>query len=297
MVLAAIDIGSNAVRLLIKNLNFNSEGKPELSQALFLRVPLRLGFEVFNYGKLRDEKSIEFLRTIKAFKQLMRVYHVDEYRACATAAMRDAKNGSELIRRIRKATGVKIEIISGQEESQIVYDNHLQMMSEKGDLLFVDVGGGSTEVSFVSEGVRKSSKSYNIGTVRLLSGTVDDGVKDEMRRDIEKLRSEVKNIQIVGSGGNIYRLYKLALLESKRDPNGQLSVSELLKVYDKLRPLTVAERMKKYGMKPDRADVIVPAAEIFLDVSSYIGAETILVPRLGLVDGILLDLVAKNVVR
>ena len=179
--IAAIDIGSNAARLLVKHVDIDIDGNQKLRKSLFLRVPLRLGMDVFNDGKLSDRRAYEFLHTMKAYRQLMKVYDVNIYRACATSAMRDAKNGKEVLKSIEKGAGIKIEIISGDEESQMVYDNHYSLMSGEGNFLYVDVGGGSTEVSFISNGERLYSHSFNVGTIRLLNNKVKPNVLVEMK--------------------------------------------------------------------------------------------------------------------
>ncbi|MGM9700523.1 MAG: Ppx/GppA family phosphatase [Prevotella sp.] len=293
--LAAIDVGSNAARLLIKHADVDESGEVALRKSLFVRVPLRLGMDVFADGKLSEARSYQFLHTMKAYRQLMKVYGVTTYRACATSAMRDAKNGREMIKKIAKETGMKLEIISGDEESQIVYDNHLSLMSGPGNYLYVDVGGGSTEVTLMANGERLYSHSYNVGTIRLLEGKVPPETMMAMRQEIGELTKDYEDIVIIGSGGNINKLYRLA---DKRDKQvDRLPVATLDKWYKRLSKLSVEERMRAYGLKPDRADVIVPAAEIFLCVAACARAESIMVPSMGLADGIINDLVEAYKLR
>lgn len=293
--LAAIDVGSNAARLLIKHADVDESGEVTLRKSLFVRVPLRLGMDVFADGRLSEARSYQFLHTMKAYRQLMKVYGVTTYRACATSAMRDAKNGREMIKKIAKETGMKLEIISGDEESQIVYDNHLSLMSGPGNYLYVDVGGGSTEVTLMANGERRYSHSYNVGTIRLLEGKVDAETMMAMRQEITELTKDYDSIVIIGSGGNINKLYRLA---NKRDKQvDRLPVATLDKWYKRLSKLSVEERMRAYGLKPDRADVIVPAAEIFLCVAACARAESIMVPSMGLADGIINDLVEAYKLR
>lgn len=293
--LAAIDVGSNAARLLIKHADVDESGEVTLRKSLFVRVPLRLGMDVFADGRLSEARSYQFLHTMKAYRQLMKVYGVTTYRACATSAMRDAKNGREMIKKIAKETGMKLEIISGDEESQIVYDNHLSLMSGPGNYLYVDVGGGSTEVTLMANGERRYSHSYNVGTIRLLEGKVDAETMMAMRQEITELTKDYDSIVIIGSGGNINKLYRLA---DKRDKQvDRLPVATLDKWYKRLSKLSVEERMRAYGLKPDRADVIVPAAEIFLCVAACARAESIMVPSMGLADGIINDLVEAYKLR
>ncbi len=281
---AAIDIGSNAVRLLIKqvvtdgiDVTFNKQ--------LFLRVPLRLGFDVFHNGCVSPEKAKKLERLMKAYRQLMKIYDVDRYRACATSAMRDAANGPQLIKAIRKATDIDIEIIAGEEEAGIVYSNHVEQLEDRhGNYLYVDVGGGSTEVNLLTDGQLVSSRSYDVGTIRLLSGKVDDAYWDRLFYELSELTAPYPDIHIIGSGGNINKLYRLT---GKKDKARCMTIDELRGLYESLLPLTPKERMRAYKLKADRADVIVPAAEIFLNVANAVRAVDIRVPVIGLGDGII----------
>lgn len=286
--LAAIDIGSNAARLLIKKVSQEADGTIRLSKALFLRIPLRLGVDVFGQGKITKEREERFLRMIKAFHQLMKIYEVETYRACATSALRDAKNGKRIIKKINRKTGIDIEIISGQEEAAIIYDNHIEAYTGPGNYLYVDVGGGSTEVSFISQKELISSVSYNVGTLRMLSGTVGAEILEQMARDLTNLTQGYQDIVLIGSGGNINKLYRLASKNDKKKE--RLPVVTVEKLYNQLSKLSVEQRMETYGLKSDRADVIVPAAEIFLHIARSVQADTILVPTFGLADGIIHDL-------
>lgn len=286
--LAAIDIGSNAARLLIKKVDQEPDGSLRLSKALFLRIPLRLGVDVFSQGKISEEREERFLRMIKAFNQLMKIYGVNSYRACATSALRDAKNGKRIIKKIHRKTGIDIEIISGQEEAAIIYDNHIESYTGPGNYLYVDVGGGSTEISFISQKELISSVSYNVGTLRMLSGTVAPEVLDKMAQDLSRQTEGYQDIVLIGSGGNINKLYRMAAKNDKKKE--RLPVATVEKLYNQLSKLSVEQRMETYGLKPDRADVIVPAAQIFLHVACSVHADTILVPTFGLADGIIHDL-------
>ena len=283
--LAAIDIGSNATRLLIKTVDKDVDGNIHLSKTLFLRVSLRLGDEVFVNGEISEEKEKQFIRVMKSYKYLMKAYDVKSYRACATSAMGDAKNGKTILKKIEKKTDVKIEIISGEEESQIIYDNHLNMMQKKGNYHYVDVGGGSTETTFINNDQRISSVSYNVGTVRMLSGMVDEKIYNEMKDDLAEITSGYPDVNIVGSGGNINKLFRIA---PKKDKTGNsFTVESLEKLYTQLNRMSVEERMETYGFKSDRADVIVPAAEIFLSIAKSVKAKDIIVPNIGLADGLI----------
>lgn len=290
---AAIDIGSNAVRLLIKSIDREAVQEKKIKKVMMLRVPLRLGFDVFSIGELSEKKADKLRRLMKAFRQLMKIYDVDDYRACATSAMRDARNGRTIIKKIEKDTGIRIEIIDGQEEARMIYNNHIECMEDRlGNYMYVDVGGGSTEINLLTNGELVWSVSYNIGTVRMLSNAVKEGTWQQMEEELMKVTEGVAAINIIGSGGNINKLFRLA---DKKDKKLQrLPVSSLQIVYDVLKPLTPEERVEAFSLKQDRADVIVPAAEIFLKIAEVVHAEYIYVPVIGLSDGIIDNLYAKS---
>lgn len=290
---AAIDIGSNAVRLLIKSIDREAVQEKKIKKVMMLRVPLRLGFDVFSIGELSEKKADKLRRLMKAFRQLMKIYDVDDYRACATSAMRDARNGRTIIKKIEKDTGIRIEIIDGQEEARMIYNNHIECMEDHlGNYMYVDVGGGSTEINLLTNGELVWSVSYNIGTVRMLSNAVKEGTWQQMEEELMKVTEGVAAINIIGSGGNINKLFRLA---DKKDKKLQrLPVSSLQTVYDVLKPLTPEERVEAFSLKQDRADVIVPAAEIFLKIAEVVHAEYIYVPVIGLSDGIIDNLYAKS---
>lgn len=290
---AAIDIGSNAVRLLIKSIDREAVQEKKIKKVMMLRVPLRLGFDVFSIGELSEKKADKLRRLMKAFRQLMKIYDVDDYRACATSAMRDARNGRTIIKKIEKDTGICIEIIDGQEEARMIYNNHIECMEDRlGNYMYVDVGGGSTEINLLTNGELVWSVSYNIGTVRMLSNAVKEGTWQQMEEELMKVTEGVAAINIIGSGGNINKLFRLA---DKKDKKLQrLPVSSLQTVYDVLKPLTPEERVEAFSLKQDRADVIVPAAEIFLKIAEVVHAEYIYVPVIGLSDGIIDNLYAKS---
>lgn len=288
---AAIDIGSNAVRLLIKELE--EDNMPRFSKVLLLRVPLRLGFDVFAQGRISARKEKDMVRLMKCYKQLMKIYDVADYRACATSAMRDAANGPQIIRDVEKKTGIRIEIIDGQEEARMIYNNHIENMKDrKGNFMYVDVGGGSTEINLLADGELVCSRSYNIGTVRMLNNAVEESEKARIKRDMRDLAASYPGINIIGSGGNINKLFKMVKGRDRRYP--RMSVASLRELYDELKGLSVEERMEIYALKPDRADVIVPAGDIFLTVADLTGAQYIYVPVIGLADGIIDGLYAKK---
>ncbi len=291
---AAIDIGSNAVRLLIKKEEENENlVSRRLSKVMMLRVPLRLGFDVFSLGELSDGKAVKLRRLMKAFRQLMKIYEVTDYRACATSAMRDARNGKAVIKKVLKDTGIRIEIIDGQEEARMIYNNHVECLEDRtGNYIYVDVGGGSTEINLLTNGVLVQSLSYNVGTVRMLSNAVREEVWEQMKDDLTRLTADFPDINIIGSGGNINKLYRLA---DKKDKKLQrMPIASLQELYDQLSPLAPEQRMKEFSLKADRADVIVPAARIFLTIAATVKAQYVHVPVIGLADGIIDSLYSSN---
>ena len=290
----AIDIGSNAVRLLIKKVSRKeSTGEDKFSKILLLRVPLRLGFDVFEKGEISPVKEERMRRLMKAYRHLMKIYEVESFRACATSAMRDAKNGKAIIKKIRKTTGINIEIIDGQEEAQMIYNNHVECREDQnGNYMYVDVGGGSTEINLLIDGKLVYSKSFNIGTVRILTGGVTEAAWHQMRDEISRVTKNHAEINIIGSGGNINKLYRL--IEKKDKKRKRIPIASLQNMYDKLKVLTPEARMEIFNLKPDRADVIVPASEIFLCIAEVIHANYIYVPEIGLSDGIIDNLYAAD---
>lgn len=282
---AAIDIGSNGARLLIKNF-FRKEGTgdPKITRVMYMRVPLRLGKDVFTLGKISKEREEKMEQMLKAFKHIMKLNDVVSFRACATSAMRDAENGEKVLKRLRKETGISVEVINGQEEAQLLCNNIVENTEcATGDFAFIDVGGGSTEVSLLHNGLLAHSKSYNIGTLRMLSGKVSKAAISEMQTDLSLYAREIPDIHLIGSGGNINKLFKLT--HSKKDPK-EISIAEIKDIHDRLKLLSVDERMEQYGLKPDRADVIIPAAEIYVMAAEALGCDRIHVPNISLADSI-----------
>lgn len=290
---AAIDVGSNAVRLLIKSIDRATMQEKKFKKELLLRVPLRLGFDVFSIGEISAGKADKLRRLMKAFRQLMKIYEVDDYRACATSAMRDARNGKEIIKAIDKDTGISIEILDGQAEAQLIYNNHIEYLQDRlGNYIYVDVGGGSTEINLLTNGELIYSASYNIGTVRMLSNAVKEGTWQQMESGLGKAIEGFTDINIIGSGGNINKLFRL--IDRKDKKQQRLPIASLKAIYEVLKPLTTEERMEAFNLKQDRADVIVPAAEIFLRIAAWVHAEYIYVPVIGLSDGIIDELYTKS---
>lgn len=277
--LAAIDIGSNAARILIKRV-VKSEHGINSKKLQFLRIPLRLGLDVFTEGHIGKEREKMLVRTLNVFRQLMVLYNVKDHLIYATSAFRDAKNGDSVIREIKKEAKLEICVISGEEEARIIHDN----FHADGNLLYMDVGGGSTELSLVCDGKLIDNRSINIGTIRLLKKTVASRDWEQLIEQVKQMTAGIDNIRIVGSGGNINKLVRLAYKNEKRT---QLAVNDLVNLYRKMAPMTVEERMVKYDLGESRADVIVPAAQIFIMVACLVRAQEITVPNVGLVDGMI----------
>ena len=287
---AAIDIGSNAVRLLIKRRE--SPTSTQLGKVALMRLPLRLGQEVFTTGSISKKKAEELCKLIKAYSLVMELYDIkpDHFRGCATAAMREATNGKAVLDEVFSRTGVRIELISGKEEAAIVRNVNWRRVN-KNNLLFVDVGGGSTEISLICDGNTLFTQSYGIGTVRMINGIFDESVVSQLRIDLQATCCIYGGVSIVGAGGNINKLFSLTHHNDEEAIERRMEVSALRNIYHRLNKLTVSQRAETFDLKPDRADVIVPAAQIFLIIADAIVADTIEVPALGLSDGIIEDLV------
>lgn len=292
---AAIDIGSNAVRLLIKGRYALNSGDSVTSKEVMLRVPIRLGQDVFTTGRISDEKKRQLLMLIQAYKHVMQIYNITpaHYRACATAALREAENADDVLQAISESTRIRIEIISGEEEARIVYNNNVGFMNRhSGNFIYVDVGGGSTEISLISEGELIDTRSFNIGTVRMLNNAVKYSERTDMDLYLRRIAQTHPQLSIVGSGGNINRLFRLSAASTSGAE--YFDVSELRDLHSRLKPLDIDERSRQFCLKPNRADVIVPAAEIFLSVAQSSGVSRIYVPTIGLADGIIDSLLQKN---
>jgi exopolyphosphatase/guanosine-5'-triphosphate,3'-diphosphate pyrophosphatase len=282
--LAAIDIGSNAARLLISDVVKNNEGKPDFNKLNLVRVPLRLGFDVFERKEISPEKEAMILKTIQAYKCLTDVYEVKHIKACATSAMRDASNGRTIIERIKSETGIEIKIISGDEEASIIYENHFaEKLDKDHSYLYIDVGGGSTELTFFSESQLMFKESFNIGTIRLLKNQVKEKQWDELKDYLRERTRGPREIVAIGTGGNINKVFSL----SKRKDGKPLPLDLLRDYHKELSAFPVYERMRQYNLREDRADVIVPALLIYINVMRWADIKEIYVPKIGLVDGLL----------
>ncbi len=283
MKLAAIDIGSNAARLLIVDAIPGKGKNVQFSKLNLVRVPLRLGFDVFDKGIIGEEKTQMVMNTMMAFRNLLDAYGVKYLKACATSAMRDAKNSKAIIENVKKKTNIQIEVISGDMEAGLVFENQIAEKLEKDKgYLYIDVGGGSTELSYYNAGRHKAKQSFNIGTIRLLRKDVTPEMWMEMKEFIEKNIKSKKPVLAIGSGGNINKVFSI----SRNKDNSPLTLNLLKDYFKEFSALSVEERINKYKLKADRADVIVPALEIYTNVMRWADAKEIYVPKIGVADGL-----------
>jgi len=284
LILAAIDIGSNAARLLISEAQVYKDGNVDFTKLSLLRVPLRLGIDVFDKGYITEERKNNLINTLKAYKILMDIYKVQALRACATSAMRDAANGPEIMKEVLKETGIKIDIISGQEEANIIYETHIaETLQFNKSYLYIDVGGGSTEITLFAENKIIFKESFNIGTIRLLHGKVTEEQWEHLKLYIRTNLKNYQPVEAIGTGGNINKIFSL----SKRKEGKPLSLDLLKDYYKEMSASTVEERKHLYGFRDDRADVIVPALQIFTTIMRWADAPEIYVPKIGLADGLI----------
>jgi exopolyphosphatase/guanosine-5'-triphosphate,3'-diphosphate pyrophosphatase len=280
---ASIDIGSNAVRLLLCNV-YEQNGEPIFKKAELVRMPIRLGEDAFRYGYITEEKRDKLARTMHAFRLLIETFEAISYRACATAAMREAQNGAEVIEYIRKNSGIDIEIIDGKTEAQIIYSNHIEEhLDHNQDYLYIDVGGGSTELTLFVRNKVVASQSFNIGTIRLLHNQVAKETWNDFKDWVKDKTKLHYPLTAIGSGGNINKLFKMA----DKKENKPLTLNKIQESYYFLKEFSVEQRITVLGLNPDRADVIVPATKIFITVMKTAGIDKIIVPQIGLSDGII----------
>jgi exopolyphosphatase / guanosine-5'-triphosphate,3'-diphosphate pyrophosphatase len=288
--LAAIDIGSNAARLLITEVSHDKDGNTVFNKLNLVRVPLRLGFDVFEKGEISKEKRGMVLQTMKAYGHLINAYGVQHVIACATSAMRDARNSSDIIRKVKLETGIEIEIISGDREASMIYENHVaEHMDKDHSYMYIDVGGGSTELTFFADSKLIFKQSFNIGTIRLLKDMVDDGQWNEVKDFIKAKTKGFKKIVAIGTGGNINKVFSL----SKKKDGKPLSLDLLKDYYKEIASFSLEDRINIYKLREDRADVIVPALQIYLNVMRWSDAEEIYVPKIGLADGLIQHLYSE----
>lgn len=287
MKIAAIDIGSNAIRLLIEEVH-RHENQWRIDKVSLTRVPVRLGDDVFRTGRISDEKLRQLVKTMRAFWYLMDVHQVEMFRVCATSAMREAKNRKKVIETVEREANFRIEILSGELEAQLIFKNYFhQNLNSKGNYLYLDVGGGSTEITLINKGKRIKGQSFDLGTVRSLAGGIDPKVWSDVQQWLKSLKTMPNKRIAIGTGGNINTLFKL----QGKKPNDLLTLDELKNLYKLLEPLTVDERIFNFKLRPDRADVIIPACEIYIKILQLAGIKEMLVPKIGLSDGMILDMV------
>jgi len=286
MILAAVDIGSNAVRLLISRV-YLVDGKPYFSKEELFRMPVRLGEDVFKTGLISEVKIQKLKDTLMGFKALMKAYDVSHYKAVATSAMRDAENGNLIIQEIYRDFEITIEIIDGKKEARMVFENHIEeQLNPKQSYMYIDVGGGSTEITLYHQNAIFASNSFNIGTVRLLLEKVPKSSWEQMKDWIKDATKTIDSISAIGSGGNINKIFKMY---GKREAQ-YISFEKLKHAHESLNTLSIQERIERLHLKPDRADVIVHAAKIYLSIMKQARIERMFVPQVGLSDGLIHEL-------
>lgn len=290
MILAAIDIGTNASRLLISEVKTPVDGEPVFNKLNLTRVPLRLGFDVFETGEISKDKKGMVFQTMKAYAHLMKAYGVHHYMAVATSAMRDAKNSDELVRKIFLETGINIKIISGDEEASFIYESHAaDHLDTGGNYVYIDVGGGSTELTFFSKGLLSFKQSFNIGTIRLLKDLVTETDWDKMKDSIKEQTKGLSQIVAIGTGGNINKVFSM----SKKKDGKPLHIDLLKEYLKEFSSCSLEERIARYNLRKDRADVLVPALLTYIQVLKWAGIDEILVPKIGLADGLIRHLFSE----
>lgn len=287
MKFAGVDIGSNAVRLLVGDV-IEREDHPIIKKLSLIRVPVRLGEDVFDTGKISKKKSRHLVKTMEAFKILLDVFEVEGFRVCATSAMREATNGEKVVSRIRKEVGFRVEVIDGDTEAELIMSNiWTQDIDPKGNYLYIDVGGGSTEVSLLNNGERVKSRSFPIGTLRSIKGKVREEVWEELHHWLDEMSpAQHEGLVAIGTGGNINRIFK----ENGNAYGETLKVGDVQRIRDWVDSYSLEDRVSKLRLRPDRADVLVPAADIYLDIMRTARVQEMHVPKVGLADGIIYGL-------
>ena len=288
----AVDIGSNAIRLLVVTV-VEQEGKDTLfKKTSLVRVPIRLGADVFLEGKISESNANRMVDAMKAFKLLMKTHGIKRFRACATSAMREASNGEEIAEMIERESGLSINIIDGNDEAAIIASTDLKsLIQDDKAFLYVDVGGGSTEFTVFADGHSVASRSFKLGTVRLINERVEESMWNDVEAWIKNNTKEYQRISLIGSGGNINSIYK----KSAKKIGEPLSYLYLSSYYEKLKSLTYEERITELDMNPDRADVVVPATRIYLSAMKWSKAKNVFVPKIGLSDGIVRSLYNEKI--
>jgi exopolyphosphatase/guanosine-5'-triphosphate,3'-diphosphate pyrophosphatase len=279
----AIDIGSNAIRLIITDV-YQMPQKVQYKKITLIRVPIRLGEDVFTRGFIGETKQARFIEALTGFSFLLKAYGVKIFRACATSAMREAQNSAEVIAQIHKETGIKIDIISGDEEAYLIQSGGVaELMHDNRTYLYVDVGGGSTEIILYSNNQRIAAKSFPIGTVRMISKATSPLTETEMKNWLADTLKNYSNPVIIGSGGNINKFQKL--IENKEGK--PMKIKKLKDIREQLNYMSMEERLADISLSPHRADVIVPALDIFISIMKTVKAKELIVPKIGLGDGII----------
>ena len=288
---AAIDIGSNAIRLLITNVIIKKGFPIKFIKSSIVRVPIRLGQESFTIGEISSKNVSKIVQTIKAFKHIIKVNDVKSSLAFATSALREANNSKEIIKEVKKKTKLKIEVIDGRKEAKIIsLNNFFEFLNKNRIFIYVDVGGGSTEFSIIENGKRKNSKSFKIGTIRMINKIASEDVWNQIRIWIKTNIRQHSKIALIGSGGNINKIFKIAGVLDFRP----LTLIKLNSIYKSLIKMSYEERIINFDLNPDRSDVIIPAAEIFLKALEWSGSSEIYVPKVGLADGMVRFLYKKG---
>jgi exopolyphosphatase/guanosine-5'-triphosphate,3'-diphosphate pyrophosphatase len=283
MKFAAIDVGSNAVRLLLSRVIVDSS-PPIFKKECLVRMPIRLGEDAFTINEISPEKSEMLFSTMRGFRHLMNSYQALDYLACATSAMREATNGAAIAEKIKAETGIELEIVPGQKEADIIFSNHFEeRLDPRKSFLYIDVGGGSTEITVFSRHRSITSRSFNLGTVRLLHGMVDETEWGQMRKWLQAISNEIGTMQGIGSGGNINKVFRISRVKDGRP----ISLKKIREIHDYLNTFSLDERIKVLNLRPDRADVIIPALEIFRSAMKWAKVKRLFVPQIGLSDGLI----------
>lgn len=292
---AGIDIGTNAARLVIKYVEKDEDNEVTANKVQELRIPVRLGVDVFSSGAISFIKEEQIIEAMKAFRSLMNIYNVIDYKAVATSAFREASNGAEIVEKIKKESGIDIKIVSGESEASTTTRIISELKLGDDTYCLIDVGGGSTEVSLIKNKKAKESHSFAIGTIRMLLNKDKKETWSQMNDLLKKYNKEYGDMNIIGTGGNINRYYKMSKHEHDNKKNVDiLPVENMISTYESLNKLDVNERQEKYKLKPDRADVIVPAGEIFINAAKILDSKYIMVPMSGLSDAIVNELITNS---
>ena len=290
----AIDIGSNAIRLLVTTVIEKKGNDTLFKKTSLVRVPIRLGADVFVKGEISLKNASRMIDAMNAFQLLMNTHNITRYKACATSAMREASNGKEIAEIIEAKTGIKINIIDGDAEAAIIASTDLKSLLQRDKVfLYVDVGGGSTELTIFANGDKVASHSFKIGTVRIINDMVEDAMWNEMKQWIKVQTKPFEKVEVIGSGGNINSIFK----NSDKKSGMPLSYFYMVSFYELVKSYTNEERITEMDMNPDRADVIVPATKIYLSAMKWSGSKNIYVPKIGLSDGIIKSLYSEKLVE